>query len=129
MASFRAEMEVDNDLFVLNRFFFTASRKRNKKGEPASGLYWRLHVAMDVLEQSLFAEWMINTNMQKDVSLVLYASDDEGGGETRLKEWKLAATHCFGMLELFIGDASFETTNLILEGKSVSNGNATLTVE
>ncbi|GAB4044073.1 type VI secretion system tube protein TssD [Spirosoma litoris] len=129
MASFRAELTVDNDLFVLNRIFFTASRKRNRKGEPASGISWRMHIAMDVLEQSTFAEWMFDSQMKKDVTVTFYASDDEGGGETKLKEWTLEATYCFGLLELFVGDASFETTNLILKGKSVSNGNATLTVD
>ncbi len=129
MASFRAEMEVDNDLFIVNRFFFTASRKRNRKGEAASGLSWRLHVAMDVLEQATFAEWMFDSDMKKDVSIILYASDEEGNGETKLKEWKLGQVYCFGLLELFIGDASFETTNFIFKGKTVSNGNATLEVD
>lgn len=126
MASFRAEIEIDNSLFILNRLFFTASRKRNRKGEPASGISWRLHLAMDVLEQATFAEWMFDSNMKKDVSIVFYATDEEGNGEKRLKEWKMQATYCFGLLELFVGDASFETTNFILKGKSVTNGNATL---
>lgn len=129
MASFRAEMTVDNDLFVLNRIFFTASRKRTRKGEPASGINWRMHIAIDVLEQSTFAEWMFDSNMQKNVTVTFYATDDEGGGETKLKEWTLNDTNCFGLLELFVGDASFETTNLILKGQTLSNGNATLTLD
>ncbi|GAB3783012.1 hypothetical protein GCM10028818_40060 [Spirosoma horti] len=129
MASFRAEMEIDNALFILNRFFFTASRKRNRKGEPASGISWRLHIAMDVLEQATFAEWMFDSNMKKDASVIFYATDDEGNGEKRLKEWKMEAVYCFGLLELFVGDASFETTNFIFKGKSVANGNATLNTD
>ncbi|GAB3318795.1 hypothetical protein GCM10027299_10740 [Larkinella ripae] len=125
----RAEMEVDNDLFVLNRIFFTASRKRNIHGEPASGVSWRLYVAMDVLEQATFAEWMFDANMQKDVKITFYADDMQGGGQTKLKEWTLKGVYCYGMVELFIGDASFETTNFYFTGNTVSNGNATLQME
>ncbi|GAB2556302.1 type VI secretion system tube protein TssD [Spirosoma areae] len=125
-ATLRAEMEVDNELYILNRIFFTASRKRNKKGQPASGTTWRIYVAMDVMEQATFAEWMFNPKMQKNVKLTFYANSNDGEGETTLKEWTLNGVFCFGLLELFIGDASFETTNFFFSGKSVSNGNATL---
>ncbi|MGA0560240.1 type VI secretion system tube protein TssD [Larkinella sp. VNQ87] len=125
-ATLRAEMEVDNELFILNRFFFTASRKRDKKGKPASGTTWRVYVAMDVMEQGTFASWMFDPNMQKDVTITFFANQNDGQGETKVKTWKLNAVFCFGLLELFIADASFETTNFFFSGKSVSNQKATL---
>ncbi|GAA4395389.1 hypothetical protein GCM10023187_02190 [Nibrella viscosa] len=126
MASFRVEIEVDNDLFIVNRVFFTASRKRDARGQPASDISWRIYLAMDVLEQATFAEWMFSPGMKKDVKMKFYKTESAEGGESTLKEWNLKDVHCYGLVELFIADASFQTSNFFFSGKSVSNGNATI---
>lgn len=124
--SFHAEMTVDSTVFPLRRLFFTASRKRNGKGQPASGTDWLFYVSIDVQEQTTFAQWMFDSSMQKDVTVTFYASDPDAEGETKLKEWTYTGVFCVGMLELFIGDAEQQTTNLFFTGKEVSNGNAKL---
>ncbi|MCY7352985.1 MAG: hypothetical protein LH606_20400 [Cytophagaceae bacterium] len=128
MASFHAQLEVDNNLYPVNRVFFTASRKRSDKGKPASGTTWRVIICIDAVEQGPFAAWMFDPKMQKDVRLVYYNAEGEDEGKI-LKEWNFRGTLAFGMVELFIGDASFQTTNFVLAGKEVSNGNATLTYD
>ncbi|MBC7891988.1 MAG: hypothetical protein H7Y12_07255 [Sphingobacteriaceae bacterium] len=125
MASFHAQLEVDNNLYPVNRVFFTASRKRDDRGKPASGTTWRLIVSIDAVEQGPFAAWMFDPKMEKDVKLIYYSAEGEDEGK-KLKEWNFKGTYAFGLVEMFIGDASIQTSNFILTGKEVSNGNATL---
>ncbi|GAB4024279.1 type VI secretion system tube protein TssD [Spirosoma gilvum] len=126
MASYRTSLTVDNTELPLRRIFFTASRSRDSKGKPSSGVNWLLFASIDVQEQFTFSEWMFDESMQKDVVVTFYKTDDEGEGETKLKEWSYNGTFCVGMLEMFAGDASYQTTNLFFTGKEVSNGNATM---
>ena len=129
MASFRAELNVENTVFTLRRIFFTASRKRNAKGQPASGTDWLFYASIDTQEQPTFAEWMFDPTMEKDVTITFYKTDPDAEGETKLKDWSYKQVSCVGMLEMFIGDASQQTTNLFFTGKEVSNGTATLSHE
>lgn len=126
MASYHAELAVDGTVLPLRRIFFTASRSRDSKGKPSSGVNWLFFASIDVQEQFTFTEWMFDDTMQKDVTVTFYKSDEEGEGETKLKEWTYNGTFCVGMLEMFAGDASYQTTNLFFTGKEVTNGNATM---
>ncbi len=128
MPSFHAQLDVDGTLYPVNRLFFTASRKRDDRGKPASGTIWRLIVSIDAVAQGPFAAWMFDAKMAKDIRLVYYNATGQDESET-LKEWSFKEVLAYGMVEVFIGDASFQTTNLVIAGKEVSNGNATLTLE
>ena len=122
MASFRAELEVDGKTFPLKRIFFTATRKRDANGRPASSTNWRMMLAIDTVEENAFTQWMVDPKMQKDVTVKYYKIDEE----SVLKQWELKSAYCFGMKESFVGDASYMLTDLLVAGQEVSNGNATL---
>lgn len=125
MASFRTDMEIDGiaDPIPVNRLFFTATRKRDQRGRPASSTNWIIHVTIDALEDSTITQWMVDPHMQKAVTIKFYKIDEE---ESVLKQWKLEKAYCYAMGENFVADASFMTTELIIAGQEISNGNATL---
>ena len=72
MASFRAELEMDGNSYKLNRIFFTATRKRDAQGRPASATNWRILLAIDAKEESVFTQWMVDPRMQKDITIKYY---------------------------------------------------------
>ena len=122
MASFKAELEVDGETYKLKRVFFTATRKRDNNGRPASATNWQIMVALDAIEEGTFTEWMVDPKMQKDATVKFYNIDED----SVLKQWDMKGAYCYAMKEWFVSDASVMVTNLIIAGQEISNGNATL---
>ncbi|MBD2701064.1 hypothetical protein IC229_10495 [Spirosoma sp. BT702] len=126
MASYRAELEIDGgDPLPIKRLFFTATRKRDANGRPASSTSWRVLVALDTAEDNTFTQWMIDPKSQKDVTVKYRNIEDD----SVLKQWELKKAYCYGMKESFVGDAMFMVTDLLVAGQEVTNGNATLKYE
>jgi hypothetical protein len=122
--SFKAELVLDGNTYILNSVFFQIDQAIDKFGRPSSiAKGGKIDIELFTVDDDVIFDWMVHPVKTLNGSINLYEADNE----TKLKEIQFENGYCIAYTEIFEQSSSENlVTKLTISAEKLSIGNIDL---